>query len=140
VSVSTIIGRTGVAGLALAVALAGVAEAKTPLREVSEIDDKMLWVALAIEISDRCEAIAPRTLTGLTYLWGLKSDASKLGYTDDEIRDYVRSDAEKARMRQRGEAYVRAQGLDPKSDADLCTLGALEMEKGSQIGAFLKEK
>ena len=131
-------------GLSLALVLAlgfgAAAAAKTPLREQKEIDDKMLWVALAIEISARCAAIAPRTLTGLSYLWGLKSDASKLGYTDDEIRAYVRSDAEKARMRQRGEAYVRAKGLDPESDADLCALGTQEMEKGSQIGAFLKEK
>lgn len=126
--------------LAAALTLAGGAQAKTPLREQKEIDDKMLWVALALEISDRCEAIGPRTLTGLGYLWSLKSEASKLGYTDDEIRAYVKSDAEKARMRGRGEAYVRAQGLDPKSDADLCTLGTREMEKGSQIGAFLKEK
>lgn len=132
--------RSIVFAAAAAVGLGSIAAAKTPLREVREIDDKMLWVALALEISDRCEVIAPRTLRGLGYLWDLKSEASKLGYSDEEIRAYVRSDAEKARMRQRGEAYVRAKGLDPESDADLCTLGRQEMEKGSQIGAFLKEK
>ncbi|WP_375690532.1 DUF5333 domain-containing protein [Pseudooceanicola sp. LIPI14-2-Ac024] len=126
--------------LAALMALPAAAEARPPLRDVPEIDDKMLWVALAYEISDRCEAIAPRTLTGLGYLWDLKAQANKLGYSNDEIKEYVRSDAEKARMRVRGEAYVRARGLNPDSDADLCRLGTQEMEKGTQIGAFLKEK
>ncbi|MWB78879.1 hypothetical protein GLS40_12635 [Pseudooceanicola sp. 216_PA32_1] len=127
-------------GLALATMIAVPAAAKVPLREVSEIDDNMLWVALAIEISDRCDAISPRTLKGLSYLFGLKNRAESLGYTRAEIKAYVDSDAEKARMRQRGEAYVRARGLNPDSDADLCTLGLQEIEKGSQVGAFLRAK
>lgn len=132
------------AGLCLSLLLgawpATAATAKQPLSEVSRIDDQMLWVGLAIEIGERCETLGPRTLKGLGFLWDLRDEARKLGYTDDEIRAYVRSDAEKARIRGRGEDYVRSQGLDPALDADLCKLGAMEMEKGSQIGAFLKEK
>lgn len=126
--------------LALATLIALPAAAKTPLREVSEIDDNMLWVALAIEISDRCDSIDPRTLKGLSFLYGLKNRAESMGYSRDEIKTYVDSDAEKARMRQRGEAYVRAQGLNPDRDADLCTLGLKEIEKGTQVGAFLRAK
>ncbi|MGR3362349.1 MAG: DUF5333 domain-containing protein [Paracoccus sp. (in: a-proteobacteria)] len=135
-----------VAGISCALALAvtgaaaAVADTRPPLREVRAIDDKMLWVGLALEISDRCPDYDPRKLAGLSYLWSVRSEAHKLGYSDAEIRDYVRSDAEKNRMRARGETYMRARGLDPESDADLCALGAREIERGSQIGAFLKEK
>jgi hypothetical protein len=111
-----------------------------PLRDVPEIDDNMLWVALAIEISDRCDSLAPRTLRGLNYLWNLKARASDMGYSDRDIRAYVDSDAEKDRMRARGEAYIRAHGLDTARDADLCRLGRDEIQKGSQIGAFLRAK
>jgi len=127
------------AALAAVMAVPMAAAAKPALRDVKEIDDRMLWVALAIEISDRCESISPRTLKGLAYLYSLKNRAEALGYTEAEIKAYVDSDAEKARMRKRGEAYVRAQGLDPDSDADLCTLGKREIGKGSQIGAFLND-
>lgn len=132
--------RAVLAGLLLAVALPVIAAAKTPLRDVAQIDDRMLWVAIAIEISDRCDRIDPRTLRGLNYLWATRSQAQKLGYSNAEIKTYIDSEAEKARMRARGESYVRAQGLDPTRDADLCTLGQAEIAKGSQIGAFLRMK
>ncbi len=132
--------RGGLSALALAAAAAAAtAGPLPPLREVKEIDDRMLRVALAVEISDRCDELAPRTLRGLSYVLSLRSRATALGYSDAGIRAYVRSDAEKARMRKRGEAYVRALGLDPTSDADLCTLGRREIEKGTLTGALLKE-
>lgn len=132
--------RLTICALTLSAGLANAAVALPPLRDVPEIDDNMLWVALAIEISERCDSIAPRTLKGLNFLWQLKSRASDLGYSDDDIRTYVENDAEKDRIRERGEAYVRARGLDPENDADLCTLGREEIEKGSQVGAFLRAK
>lgn len=124
----------------LLVTSATAAGAKPPLREVPEIDDNMLWVALAIEISDKCGEIAPRTLKGLAYLNGLKNKAQAMGYTPQEIRAYVKSDTEKARMRKRGEAYVRARGLDPKETEDLCALGHAEIERGSLIGRLLRAR
>jgi hypothetical protein len=73
-------------------------------------------------------------------MWKLKRRASSMGYSDAQIRAYVDSGSEKARIRDRGEAYVRARGLDPAKDADLCTLGRDEIRKGSQIGTFLRAK
>lgn len=135
-------GITRLAGaLALALTVPAAASASLPpLRDVPQIDDRMLWIAIAIEISDRCDTIAPRTARGLNYLWRLRSEARRLGYSDAEIKAYVDSDAEKDRMRGRGEAYVRARGLNPDNDADLCKLGQAEIAKGSQIGAFLRLK
>ena len=74
------------------------AAALPPLRDVPEIDDSMLWVALAVEISDRCESIEPRTFRGLTYLWQLKSRAAELGYSDADIEAYADSRTEKERI------------------------------------------
>ena len=126
--------------VALVMALPAMAAGKPNLRDLPEIDDSMLWVALAIEISDRCPTIEARTMRGLNYLWNIRSRAQALGYSTSEIKTYVDSDAEKARMRARGEAYVRTHGLNPKKDADLCKLGQAEIAKGSQIGAFLRLK
>ena len=128
------------AGLSLAVIIATTAAAKAPLREVAEIDDKMFSVALAIEISDKCDEIDARTLKGVNFLWSLKRRAGALGYSDDEIDAYRKSPDEKARMRARGEAYVKSKGLNPKSAADLCTLGHAEIASGSLTGSLLKAK
>jgi hypothetical protein len=133
--------KTLIAALsALMLAAPVMAAGKPALRDVAQIDDRMLWVALAIEISDRCDSIEARTLRGLTYLWEIRSQAQDLGYSPAEIKTYVDSDTEKARMRGRGEAYVRSHGLNPQNDADLCKLGQAEIAKGSQIGAFLRMK
>ncbi len=110
------------------------------MRDVAEIDDRMFNVALAIEISDRCDSIAPRTLKGVTYLYRLADRAQELGYTREEIDDYRKSDAEKARMRARGEALIRSRGLDPAKDADLCTLGQQEIAAGTLVGSFLRAR
>lgn len=126
-----------VLGLSL---LAGAATAKVPLRDVAEIDDNMLWVAIAIEIGDKCDTIAPRAVKGLAFLYSLKKKANALGYSDAEIDAYRKSDAEKERIRAEGEAYVKSKGLNPAVPADLCTLGQAEIAKGSQIGVLLKAK
>ena len=126
--------------VAMLMALPAMAAGKPPLRDVPQIDDRMLWVAIAIEISDRCESIDARMMRGLNYLRVLRSEARQLGYSHAEIKAYVDSKAEKDRMRGRGEAYMRARGLNPDSNADLCKLGQAEIAKGSQIGAFLRMK
>ncbi|MCV2893939.1 DUF5333 domain-containing protein [Lentibacter sp. XHP0401] len=124
-------------GAALA---ASMASAKPALRDVKEIDGKMLEVGLALEISKKCDTISARKLKGLSLLWDVKSRANDLGYSDDEIDAYRKSEAEKARIRAKGEAYVKSKGLNPKSAADLCTLGKAEIAKGSVIGSLLKAK
>ena len=117
--------------------VAATASAKS-LRDEPTIDRPMLSVAMAIEISDKCPSISARTLKGLNYLWGLKSAAKRLGYSDAEIKSSVESDAEKARMRDLGEAYMRSKGLDPASVADLCTLGSNEIVANTLTGSFLR--
>ena len=111
-----------------------------PLREVKEIDQNMLWAGLAIEVADECPTIDVKKMKGLSFLWGLKSKASALGYSDDEIRAYVDSDAEEARIRDLGTAYIRASGFDPTTSEGLCAFGASEIARGSIIGSFLKDK
>lgn len=120
--------------------LAGAASAKPALRDVQEIDGKMLQVGLALEISKKCASIDARKLKGLNILWGIKKRANALGYSDDEIDAYRKSDAEKARLKAKGAAYVKSKGLDPNSAADLCTLGKSEIAAGSLIGSLLRAK
>ncbi len=127
-------------GLSLSAAGATMASAKVPLRDVKAVDDNMLYVALALEISEKCGEIEARKLKGLNFLWSLKKQANALGYSDDEINAYRKSEAEKARIRARGENYVKSKGFNPKDSGDLCKLGHAEIAQGSQIGALLKAK
>ena len=84
--------------------------------------------------------IGARMIRAYSYITSLESRAKALGYSDEEIEVYVTSKDEKARMRAKGEAYIKARGVDPKDRSGLCRLGKEEIAKGSQIGALLRAR
>ncbi|SNR42479.1 DUF5333 domain-containing protein [Puniceibacterium sediminis] len=127
--------------LTLAVGLTATAvTAKPPLRDVPVVDDGLLAVGIADEIRNTCDDIEARMLTALMRLQSLKSEARALGYSAEEIEDYVTSKAEKARMRARGEAYLKANGVTLGDKSGYCRLGKQEIAKGSAIGTLLKAR
>ena len=124
--------------LATLMAVPVAAEAKPPLRDVKEIDNELYYIAIANEISEYCPSISGRRMKAIGVIWGLKSKANKLGYSDKEIRAYVDSDAEKARMRSMGEAYLAQHGVTYENPETFCTLGRAEIERNSAIGVYLR--
>lgn len=126
------------ATLSLCLILPVVAEAKPPLRDVKEIDNELYYIAVANEISEQCNSISGRRLKAIGVMWNLKSKANKLGYSDAEIRAYVDSDAEKARMRRKGEAYLAQNGVSYGNPQSFCTLGRKEIDRNSAIGVYLR--
>lgn len=119
---------------------AGAAVAKPPLRDIPEIEDTLFIVAIADEVSKKCDSISGRRLKGLSILLNLRARANQLGYSDAEIRDQVESDAEKKRMRAKGEAYLKSQGVVIGQSETYCAFGRAEIKKSSAIGALLKAK
>ncbi len=123
-----------------AVVFAGAAMAKPPLREVSEIDDPLYWALVAFEISEQCPDISARKLKGLGDGWDLIQKARALGYSDDEIKSYMKSDTEKKRMRARGDVYFEHKGASYDAPETFCALGRAEIERNSAIGVYLRAK
>ncbi|MEX0368738.1 MAG: DUF5333 domain-containing protein [Ruegeria sp.] len=124
--------------LSLLLTVPTLAQAKPPLREVKEIDNELYYIAIANEISKQCDAIAGRRMKAIGVMWGLRSKANSLGYSDSEIRAYVESDAEKARMRAKGEAYLAQKGVTYERPESFCALGRAEIKRNSAIGVYLR--
>ena len=118
--------------------IAGTASAKPPLRDVPEIDGTILAVGIADQIRKNCPDISARMLRAMSVVNGLKGRARALGYTDAEIDAYRKSDAEKARLKAKGAAYLKQGGVSPGNPATYCALGQAEIEKGGQIGTLLR--
>lgn len=118
---------------------AGSSLAKPHLRDVPEIDDALFDVALANEIRKNCSNISARLIKGLGYLRSLQNRAHALGYSDAEIDAYRNSDAEKARMRRRGDVWLAQRGVDQEKEADWCRVGRDEIRKSSRVGGLLRE-
>ena len=124
--------------LASLMALPTVTEAKPPLRDVKEIDNELYYIAIANEISEFCPSISGRRLKAISVMWGLRSKANNLGYSDTEIRSYVESDAEKDRMRAKCEAYLAKNGVSYDNPKTFCSLGQKEIQRNSAIGVYLR--
>jgi len=128
-----------VMGVCLA-APASSAAARPHLREATQINDGLFAVAIAREIKDHCPSIRARYFRAFTFLSSLKREAREMGYSNAEIEAYVEDDAEKARMRARGEAYLAEKGVSYDDPQSFCALGREEIEKSSQIGVLLRAK
>ncbi|MDC0736996.1 DUF5333 domain-containing protein [Cognatishimia sp. SS12] len=127
--------------MALALVLAAsTAQAKPPLEEVKSVTDGLLWVGIADEIRNVCPSISARMVKALGYINSIQADAKARGYTKAEIDAFRTSEANKAELRRRGEAYLKSHGVDFDDPESYCVLGRAEIKKSSQIGALLKAK
>ncbi|MFW2586872.1 DUF5333 domain-containing protein [Sagittula sp. SSi028] len=124
--------------VSLCVALAAPAMAKPHLSEVKEIDDRLMQIAIADELRKTCDDIDARMIRGLGQLNELRSQAKSMGYSNDEIEDYVTSKSEKKRMRQRAEAWLSGQGVNSKNNDSFCAFGRQQISKGTYIGSLLR--
>ena len=131
---------TSFALIAVLTCAAVPASAKPHLRDVPEIENGLFAVAIADEIRDNCGSISARMVRALGTLQGLKSRANSIGYSDSEIRAYIESDTEKARMRKKGEAFLRQNGVSYSNPETFCAFGRKEIAKGSAIGTLLKAR
>ncbi|TMM54943.1 DUF5333 domain-containing protein [Sulfitobacter sabulilitoris] len=120
--------------------LPALAAAKPPLRDVPQVDNGLFAVAVANEIRKTCPDISARMFTAWRFAQSLEAKAKAMGYTDAEIEAHLDSDAEKARMKARGAAYFKANGVSRGDPQGMCALGRAEIQKSSQIGALLKAK
>ena len=130
--------RLVTAVLIAVLSVGGVASAKPPLREVAEIDDALMHVAIADAIRKSCDSINARLIRAYSELNRLKSVARDLGYSAEEVEAYVTSKAEKARMKDKAEQFLQANGVRPDDIPALCRFGQEQMEAQTLIGQLLR--
>ncbi|WP_373357006.1 DUF5333 domain-containing protein [Pseudoroseicyclus sp. CXY001] len=118
--------------------LAGASAAKPALGSVNEITDGLIDIAIAYEISEVCGPIDARLLRGISALNGLKSQASALGYTDEEIEAFVRDRGEKARLEALARERLAALGATRGDEESHCAVGRQQMAEGTAIGRLLR--
>ncbi|MEL7257898.1 MAG: DUF5333 domain-containing protein [Pseudomonadota bacterium] len=117
---------------------AGTAQAG--LEEEQDINQGLLVIAAADKIRRACDSIGGRLFKARSYANQLKDMAADRGYSDDEIDAYINDKAEKAKMRERRNAYFKSKGASNLDAQSLCVLGQAEISQGTQIGQLLRAK
>ena len=121
-----------------ATVLATTAHALPPLESVDAVRNGLITAAIAYEISEVCPGIDVRLLRGIAYLEGLKGEARRLGYSRDEIDDFIEDKAAKARLEASARAQLEAKGAVRGDANSHCQVGQAEISANSQIGRLLR--
>lgn len=120
------------AGAATALALPG-------LKHEDDLNDRLFVVSVADKIRRECDSISARMFRALSYMQSIKTDAEARGYSGAEIEAYVKNRGEKAKMRERRDAYFRSKGASDRDPQSLCRLGRDEIAGSTAVGALLRE-
>lgn len=127
--------------IALSLALATAANASQGgLAGEKDINNGLLIIAAADKIRRACDTIGARFFVARSYIGQLKDMAQERGYSDEEIDAYINDDEEKAKMRDRRNAYFKSRGASNLDHQSLCVLGRDEIARGSGIGKLLRAK
>ncbi len=125
----------------IALSLGGMANAaRADLAAEQDINAGLLAIAAANKIRRECGDLSGKYWAARSYVTQLKEMATSRGYTEAQIDAYVNDDTEKAKMRERRNAYFKSKGASNLDAASLCRLGREEIKNRSRIGSFLKAK
>ncbi|WP_323763412.1 DUF5333 domain-containing protein [Marinovum sp.] len=127
-------------GIVMLLALAGPALALPSLATVKPINDGLRAVMIADQIRIACPTMGARMIAGWSFIRSLEAQARDMGYSAEAIEEFVESKSERKRLEGEAAAYMKARGVVGGQPETYCALGREEIEKGSQIGAFLKAK
>lgn len=108
------------------------------LRSDPTISEGLIAFAIARHIHNRCDTISARRLRAMGYINSLIGQATELGYTRDEIEDYVFNEAEQDRVRAIADERLAARGASPTQMEGYCVVGEEEIAANSQIGRLLR--
>jgi Family of unknown function (DUF5333) len=112
--------------------------ALVPINEEPVIIDKLLQGFIGDAIDDNCPTIEARNLRALGELNALRDYALKQGYSSAEVRAFVTSAEEKAKLRVQAADWLKAKGAEPGNPDAYCKIGEEEIAKDSLVGYLLR--
>ena len=134
-------------GRIAAILLAGIvapgpaqADKYDALRADEKIENGVLIVAIGDIVRDYCPNFEARRMRSILFLNGLVGRAKDLGYSMDEIRAYVDSDAEKERVGLRARQWLLQEGADFDRPATLCRIARDQIARDTAIGSLIRER
>lgn len=130
--------KLSILALALIGGFAGSLSAQTALKDVAHVREGIIAIGMAVEISDKCGSISPRTLRGINTLRGLQKHARDLGYSQAQIDAYVDDRAEKRRLEGIARERLADMGVVAGQESTYCAVGRAQISAGTAVGRLLR--
>ena len=124
--------------VSLAALLVAPAMARTPLNQEKRINDTLIAGQVGDTIRKTCPSISAKMFVVLGELNALESYARDQGYTEAEVKAFLKDKTEKARIKAEANAYLKKAGAVEGDAETYCVVGRAEIEKGTLAGSLLR--
>ena len=122
----------------VAVMAATPALAQVPLNQESHINEALVAGQVGDTIRKTCPSISAKMFTVLAALNDLEDYARDKGYTEAEVKAFLKDKTEKARIKALAKAYLTKAGAVDGDAESFCTAGRAEIAKGTLAGSLLR--
>ncbi len=130
--------RSALAGLAFSIAgLPAAAQGLPPLSQDGFVNDSLRAAAIGDTIRRNCPSISARFFVALRKLRELERYARARGYSDEQIRAFIRSPEDRARLEREARDYMLKNGVVEGVKETYCALGRAEIASKSLIGQLI---
>lgn len=133
--------KTAAVALAAAVGLAAFAvpaAARVPLNENPHIVDSLVAGRVADVIRNTCPSISARMFVAYSELEELKDYAIAQGYTEVEVKAFLKDKAEKDKLKAIAADYLKTAGAVEGDPETYCVVGRDEIARKTLIGSLLR--
>jgi hypothetical protein len=127
-----------IAALLGVVLTAGNLSAQSALKDVARVQEGIIAIGMAYEITQKCGSISPRYFRANSFLNELKSYAGREGFSDDQIRAYVDDQTEKARLEVIARQRLADMGAIASQSETYCSVGRSEIASDTPIGRLMR--
>ena len=129
-----------IAAITLMIATAATGDTPTPLAREAHINHSLMSAQAADKIRKTCPSISARMWVALVKANALKSYARRKGYSEPEVRAFLKDPTEKARVKALAADYLKARGVIAGDVETYCTVGRAEITKRSLVGQMLRAR
>ncbi len=124
--------------LAAFAVLSAPAMAKVPLEDNQHITDSLMAGRVADVIRSTCPSISARMVTAYSKLEDLKKYAIDQGYTEAEVKAFLKDKSQKDRIKALAADYLAKAGAVEGDVESYCVAGRAEIDKGTLAGSMLR--
>ena len=115
-------------------------DAKTLLINNEDIWNSLLEISVANKVSEDCDSIDARKFKGLMALLEVKNVAKNLGYTSEDIGEFVNSEENRDRLSKQTDEFFQDNGVNLDYSDAVCEFGMNEIDEMTPIGSLLRIK
>ena len=119
-------------------AMTAMAQSKTPLAQEYHINYSLMSAKAADRIRKTCPSISARMFVALGKARALKSYALNKGYSEPEVRVFLKNPKEKARVKAMAANYLKQQGAVTGDVQSYCRVGRAEISQKTLVGQMLR--